>query len=473
MSLALLVVMAAAGYFTLDKSRNALEQAYRFTLERTAALTAAELNASRPARLQFLSDALEGARQGKAVDAEKVLDRLFTTWQVTFRPEGQQGIGSGRWKRYPVITGDDAPLPGEQAVLLEYDGWRGILAPRDPHGGQRGSLFGLILLVSFLVIAVGAGVSLWVSTQVTKPIDLLVEDVRSIARGNLHHKTRVRSGGEVGHLARQIDRMAASLEAAQDAEIELGVREREREVAGEVREAFLPGEWPEIPGYRFGGQHVDSLEPGGDFHDFVELEDRLILLVCEVSGRGVPGALVGAMARAYLKSELERGGDLGEALQKINRSIARDVRRGMYVTALVVSLDYGENTALVASAGHKLALLRYDAEEEQVRLIQPGGIALGFDRGPVFDRSLELVRVPLGAGDRLLLATTGVVQVRSPEGGELGEKRFYKLFSRSAPEEPEDLVDSLLAAAEAFADTEEYPADLTLLVVARDVDPAG
>jgi len=467
MSLSLLVVMAAAGFFTLDKSRDALEQANRDTLEQAAAMTVAEQNAARVHQLAALRDALDRIRGGSTVDPKKLLDSLLVREPTTFHQDGQ-GVGSGRFQRYPVVFEEGTPHAGEEGQLLQYDGGANVLAPRDPHGGQGDSLFGLILLASFLVIAVGAGVSLAVSAQVSKPIDVLVEDVRSIARGNLRHKTRVRAGGEVANLARQIDRMAASLAEAQDAEVELGVREREREVAGEVREALLPHNWPEVSGYRIGDLHRDSAEPGGDFHDFVEVDGKLVLLVCEVSGRGVPGALVGATARAYLKSELERATDLEAALKKINRAIARDVRRGMYVTALIVVLDPIEHTARVACAGHKLPLVRFDAAEGQVRLIQPGGIALGFDKGPIFDRGLELAKVPIGPGDRLVLATTGPVQVTNPDGEELGERRFYKLVARNAQDDPRSMLEGILTAAEAFADGEELPADLTLVVLARD-----
>lgn len=468
MSLSLLVVMSAAGFFTLDKSRDALEQANRNTLEQVVGMTVAEQTAARKVQLEALRDALENIQQGRTVEPKQLLDSLLVPPQpVTYREDGQ-GVGAGRLQRFPVVFAEGTPYHGEEGQLLRFDGAGNVLAPRDPHGGQGDSLFGLILLASFLVIAVGAGVSLVVSAQVSKPIDVLVEDVRSIARGNLRHKTRVRAGGEIAHLARQIDRMAASLEEAQDTEVELGVREREREVAGEVREALLPDQWPDVPGYRIADLHQDSAEPGGDFHDFVEVEGKLVLLVCEVSGRGVPGALVGATARAYLKSELERATDLESALKKINRAIARDVRRGMYVTALIVVLDPAEHTARVACAGHKLPLVRFDAAEGQVRLIQPGGIALGFDRGPIFDRGLELAKVPLGPGDRLVLGTTGPVQVANPEGEELGERRFYKLVARNAQEEPGAMLEGILTAAEAFADGEEFPADLTLVVLARD-----
>lgn len=463
MSLALLVVMAAAGFFVLDKSRDALEKAGKHTLERSAAMTMSEAVAARPMQLEILRET-EGRDK---VQWDKVLDRLLASQQASFT-QGGTATGSGRVTRYPIKFNETSQYKDVDAFLLQFDGGGNVIAPADPYGGQGDSLYGLVLLASALVIGVGAGVSLMVSSQVTKPIEVLGEDVRSIARGNLHHKTRVRGGGEIQHLARQIDRMAGSLKEAQDTEVELGVRERERAVAGEVRDALLPSDWPEVAGYSLADLHEDSAEPGGDFHDFVEVSGKLVLIVCEVSGRGVPGALVGATARAYLKSELARDEPLDATLRKVNQQLARDVKRGMYVTALIVVIDPSEHIARVACAGHKLPLVRFDAEDGQVKLVQPGGIALGFDKGPIFDRSLEVAAVPIGPGDRFVLATTGMVQVSNPDGDEVGEKRFYKLIARNAEEEPEVMVESLLGSLDAFADGEEFPADLTLVALARD-----
>ena len=502
MTLSLFAVMVAAGFFLLSKSRTALAQATRMVVDETARLTHYERVASRERELEILGEAYPGQTRlesylrpvlrelvrnleggGEADEAEwltklakaadkrtdlgKVLESLRAPLMQTYEQNGT-GINAGVVLRRPVLLGEGSSNPGGEAVLVQYDGATNLLAPADPYGGQADSLFGLIVLASALVLSVGAGVSVLVSTQVSKPIEVLVDDVRSIARGNLRHKTRVLGGGEVMHLARQIDRMADSLSEAQENKVELSVREREREVAGEVREALLPREWPGVPGYDLSALHVDSEEPGGDFHDYVEVDGKLILLVCEVSGRGVPGALVGATARAYLKSELERGEDLTTSLQRINRVIARDVRRGMYVTALVVVVDPKQHTATVACAGHKLPLVRWDGAEGQVRLVQPGGIALGFDKGPIFDRGLELAKVPLAPGDRLVIGTTGPVQVQNPDGEELGEKRLYRLIARNALDAPKVMLDGIHTAVEAFADGEPFPADLTLVILARD-----
>lgn len=277
-------------------------------------------------------------------------------------------------------------------------------------------------------------------------------------------------------LAKSIDRMAGNLEEAQAAQLELSVRERELALASEVREALLPDSTPAVEGWEIASLHVDSPAPGGDFHDFVDLgAGRVGLLVCEVSGRGIPGALIGAIARSYLRVELARGPDLAQAsdlglaqaLGRVNRELARDVRRGMYVTAMVVVVDPAEGVATVACAGHKLPLIRYAASDGKMRLVQPEGIALGFDKGSVFDRTLQVQRVPVEAGDRIVLANTGPVRVKNARDEELGEKSFYRLLLQSAPLGPAAMLAKVQGELETFAERQPFPNDISIVVVSR------
>lgn len=330
-------------------------------------------------------------------------------------------------------------------------------------------LLPLILGVTLAVILVGAFVAWFIGGTVSHPLALIVEDIAQIARGNLRHRTRVRAGGEIMMLARSIDRMASELESAQGAALEQSQRERELALAGDVREALLPQTRPQLQGYRITALHVGSPSPGGDFHDFVEYEDgRVGLLVCDVSGRGVPGAMIGAVARSYLRAELAHSDDVAQAFSRVNRELARDLRRGMFVSALFALIDPREGIATVACAGHKLALVRYTAEDKKIRVVHPEGIALGFDKGPVFDGKLVPQKVPIERGDRLVLSTTGALQVLDPQGAELGEKGFYRLVLQGSSQPGEAMLESVRQGLEAHAAGTPFPNDISILAITRE-----
>ena len=341
------------------------------------------------------------------------------------------------------------------------------IVPALPRESQD-SLFRIILVVMVVVVLVGAGVALWVGAQIVRPINDIIEDIRKISKGDFGHKTRVRGGGEIELLGRTVDRMTRELREAQEAELQLGIREREMEFAEGVREALLPIATPLVEGFDVGAAHMSG-PFGGDFHDFVELADgRIGMLVCDVSGQGVPAALIGATARAYLRRLLGEGGDMLESMRAVNRELVRDVRRGMFVTALYALLNPKTGDVSVVCAGHKVPLLRYTASDKNLRLIQPDGIALGFDKGPVFDRRLELSEFKLEPGDRLLLANSGPVQIKNEDGVEMGEKAFYACMLRAVGLSTPKFLRSIRQELTDYAGENVSSANVSLITVVRE-----
>ena len=373
--------------------------------------------------------------------------------------------------RIPVeFSGDGREGAGGEAFVdSSAESSRVFLTPEKHSDEDRlAALRTLFFGLTAIALAITGAVAFIVAMRVSRPIQTIVDDVRTIANGRLDHRCRARVGGEVGLLAGAIDRMTASLRDAQEAEVELSVREREREVAHEVQSALHGTQLTAPPGYTVAAEHVTCDEPGGDFHGGLNTEDgRTVFFVCDVSGKGVPGALVGAMARAYLKSALAEGRPLDETLKSVNRTLSREIRRGMYVTALCVAIEPESGEFEVASAGHKMPLIHRLAAKGSIQTMSADGFALGFDKGPVFDRSLRIVRAKLEPGDALMLAGIGAVGVVNEEGEELGEKRLYRLFAKNGGAVPEEALDGVLTAMEAFAGDEPFQADVSVLVLAR------
>ena len=492
MTLALTLVMSAMGFFLYQSAKRVTEVAHEQTLLDTARAMAdvqprqAELERLRVTRDQLL--ALERRLPAEAPDAELAAatralreelrqqreradsDLRERSAELPWRQVGtnMRQYDSGRIKSAPVEFGD-----GRRGELFQVGGSLEqrpyeLLVPERAGSSEQG-LLGLILGTTVLVVLIGAAVSVFVANQVSGPLEDLVSDIRQISTGDLSHRTHVKVGGELALLARAIDRMTRNLAEAQETKLTLSIRDRELEVASEVREALLPQTTPRLQGYELGAAHLSSPVLWGDFHDFVELErpGHVGLLVCDVSGKGLPGALVGATARAYLRSHLEPGRDLREALLVVNRELARDVRRGMFVTALYVQLDAASGLATVVCAGHKIPLVRYSAADGKVRLIQPEGIALAFDKGPVFERTLQVQQVPLEPGDRLVLVNTGAVSVANAEGAELGEKPLYGLILKHAALPTKPFLDRVRASLEHHAGEQALLRDVSIVTVAR------
>ncbi len=372
--------------------------------------------------------------------------------KFTYGPKDEKG---GRFYRYAKKD----PLPHETPLA--------IYVP--DHADVGDEMLGMIVGFFVVILVAGAGAGVWVATQVARPIHRLIDDVRQIAKGNFSHRTHVTGAGEIELLSRAIDRMTQDLDEGQEAQLQLSIREREINLASGVREALLPLATPLIEGYDVGAAFMSSEAFGGDFHDFIERPDGTVgLLVCEISGRGVPAALVGATARSYLRTELERSEDVGESFKRVNRWLAGDVRRGMFVTALYCLINHAEGTATVACAGHKIPLLRYAAQDESLRVVHPEGIALGFDKGSIFDRKLEIVDTPIEIGDRLVLTNSAAITVKSADDVELGEKNFYGRVKKHAASDTGAFLKALRRDLGRYASEGGVQEDVSLVTIARE-----
>lgn len=276
-------------------------------------------------------------------------------------------------------------------------------------------------------LVVGIGVAFFFSAFITKPISQLVSDIEMVAKGNLEHRTLVRSNDEIGLLAHTFDVMTRNLNMAHKSEVENRAREHELGIAQEIQANLLPKKIPQIAGYDLGCFYLPSKEVGGDYYDYIQIdENHLGLIVADVSGKGVPGSMVMTMARSLIRYEAQNNLDPVDTFIKVNRILAQDIRRGMFVTAMYLILDTRTGKMKVASAGHNPMVVFRD-KTKKVEEINPNGIALGFDKGPIFERTIKAEELQLFKGDRLALYTDGVVEAMSPDNEEFGEEKFYQL----------------------------------------------
>jgi sigma-B regulation protein RsbU (phosphoserine phosphatase) len=122
----------------------------------------------------------------------------------------------------------------------------------------------------------------------------------------------------------------------------------------------------------------------------------------------------------------------------------------------------------VACAGHKIPLLRLTAGDGSLRVVQPDGIALGFDKGPVFDRRLQVVETPVEHGDRLVLANSAPARIRNPEGQELGEKAFYARVKRHHAADTTQFLRALRRDLEQVAGEAGFQEDISVVTLSRE-----
>src|ERR671921_633917 len=173
--------------------------------------------------------------------------------------------------------------------------------------------------------------------------------------------------------------------------------ERELQVARTIQQASLPREVPQLEGWRITPIYLPAREVGGDFYDFLELDDgRLGLVIGDATGKGVPAALVMASTRSMLRA-VARASEYspGEVLSRVNDSLVTDIPPNMFVTCFYCILDPENGSLRYANAGHDLPYLHRNGDAEELR-------ARGMPLGLIPSMEYEEKEIALDAGEAAL-----------------------------------------------------------------------
>jgi sigma-B regulation protein RsbU (phosphoserine phosphatase) len=237
-------------------------------------------------------------------------------------------------------------------------------------------------------------------------------------------------------------------------------------VASEVQSGLLPGAPPDLPGYDVAAVNLPTQAIGGDYYDYVPLGDgRLGLVVADVSGKGVPAALIMASFRGALRTRMPRRARLTAVAAELNAAVLelRDASR--YVTAVCAVAEEGGRVRYVNCGHNPPLLLRAGGGREMLR---HGGAALGLFAGERFREG----KVRLEAGDTLVLYTDGVVEPTDEHDTEFGTDRLEAAVRSVAGRPASEALRAVIEATRAFSGRERYDDDFTLVVVKRDAAAA-
>ena len=247
--------------------------------------------------------------------------------------------------------------------------------------------------------------------------------------------------------------------------VEQKMRDHEMAIAREIQENLLPKQLPKCEGYDIGAYYRPSLDIGGDYYDFFQMDSENIgICVADVSGKGIPGSLVMTMARSLLRMEGMRNPSAADTLMKVNHYLTPDIKRGMFVTVMYVILNTAKRTLLVTSAGHNPMVL-YRKATNTCHLVNPNGLALGIDRGPLFDKTIKEQLIQLHTGDRFVLHTDGVVESMNSKQEQLGDHRLYLLVKQYAEKGSNEFSNLIATVLENHKGDAQQHDDITMVTV--------
>jgi serine phosphatase RsbU (regulator of sigma subunit) len=380
---------------------------------------------------------------------------------------------------FPVFIGTPATAAGALApeapdarlgyVVLGYDlapiEWFASAAEESKASASAraalytGAVGGLFVLIG-TVLAILQGLS------ITRPIKALAWKADQIARGDLDARVEITSGDEIGFLGENFNFMAEQIAILMVQTAEKARLEQELEVAKTIQETLVPSMDPVDKGIlKFAGFYQPAAQTGGDWWTWHELVGgKYLLVIGDVTGHGVPSAMITAAAKAACDVARHVHNDdvtVTRLLEIMNHAIFECAQRRFVMTCFASIIDTKLRTITYANAGHNFPYLyRAGDGKGEFGSLMIRGNRLGDDRASKYEaKTTELV-----AGDVLVWYTDGIVECESEAGEEYGEKRFRASVKRAAMLDAGEMRDSIVADATNFFGEAPRKDDITMIV---------
>jgi len=250
----------------------------------------------------------------------------------------------------------------------------------------------------------------------------------------------------------------------------LSARIREEvEKARQIQRDLLPPSTCSYAGLVLDAVLLNSSEISGDVYDYFFIDqDRLGVMVGDVSGHGVQSGMVATAAKAGLHLLLDGGVTTpGKLLAGMNKAVCATASNALMMTAVVAVIDRAADKVFLANAGHNYPFQYRSSDGTVAMLDATGGFPLGFDMASEY----EEVAIDFTCGDRLFLYSDGIVEAHDTGGEEFGYERFSRYARQNSGNSPEAFRLGLLDAVRTFSGAECFEDDVTLLVVAAEPAP--
>ncbi|MGD9535638.1 MAG: SpoIIE family protein phosphatase [Alphaproteobacteria bacterium] len=342
----------------------------------------------------------------------------------------------------------------------------------------------LLLVLNGVAIA-GAFLIGWlyVKRSFTDPVLRVTNAAEQFERQRLDPAALAKTAGrsdELGHLARVFLRMAQEVQARTDT-LDRLVNERTEELnqknlalektlqrledeltmAQRMQLSILPRRYPDTPALSMFAHMQAAREVGGDFYDFIEIDNRHVgIVIADVSDKGVPAALLMAVACTKINSIALRHRSPGRVLEELNRDLCEGNDAAMFVTVFYGVIDQQEGRLVYANGGHNAPFLLRGAEHERV-LPSTGGVALGL--AP--DLAYQENAIQFEPGDTVFLYTDGVTDAFDAHGQAFTEPKLGRLLYESRALDVRAIGERVVGEVETHTGAAPRSDDITCVVI--------
>jgi sigma-B regulation protein RsbU (phosphoserine phosphatase) len=236
--------------------------------------------------------------------------------------------------------------------------------------------------------------------------------------------------------------------------------EQEMGFARAIQRDLLPKEFPHGPTFSFTAYSQPSRDVGGDYFDFIPADNnRVNVVLADVSGKGIAAALLASQLQAAMRSEVRHQVGLPAMLSNVNELIYDSTSQDRFATLFVADFDPSTHRLLYSNAGHNYPI--HLSEDEHVNSLDQGGLLLGAFPGCTYDQG-ELVLRP---GDIVLFYTDGLNEAENEAGEQYGEDRILEFMRRHRDLSPEEIQTKLVKEIKEFVGGASLQDDMTLIVM--------
>jgi sigma-B regulation protein RsbU (phosphoserine phosphatase) len=399
------------------------------------------------------------------------------------RASDSRAAGADALSRQPSLVDYRDWATGKSGTLMVYTRLNvGELYDRiSSASGGAGRTFGqglllalgvigiLFLIIEFLALVAG----LALAKSITGSVHELFIGTGRVRQGDFTHKIAVKADDQLGELASSFNSMTASIEDLLREAAEKKRLEEELRIAHEIQMSLLPQGALKMPGVSLTALCVPAREVGGDYYDFITLDDhRLGVLIADVSGKGTSAALYMAELKGLVLSLSRIHRSPRELLINANRIIAEHLDARSFITMTYAVIDLRSRVMTYARAGHTplIYLPGGGPGRRRVQILAPDGLVLGLklDKGEMFERLLEEETIPVHPGDLYLFFTDGITEAMNEMDDCFGEQRLGQLVEDHADLPSSELRERVLREIESFVGRAPQHDDMTMILLKID-----
>ena len=244
-------------------------------------------------------------------------------------------------------------------------------------------------------------------------------------------------------------------------ELEKQKMEEELELAKEIQKNLLPRLLPQFSKFEISAANISSKQVGGDYYDVIKFDDKddYVIAIADVSGKGVPAALLMANIQAFLKTICRQAMKIDEATALINDLLTENITDGRFITFFWAMLNDKECSIQYVNAGHNPPLLIRNGE---IIKLQKGGMILGVMKSTV---PYLTEKIKLQSGDVLIMFTDGVTEAMDKNRNEFSDERLEQLVVKLYKKSADEILSSIQTEVQSFSKGAVQSDDITLMVV--------